>query len=236
MANIYYKMIRDCKNCYVKDLNSLKKLSPEELGCISSSKKSLIIKRGNVLFSEGTTLNGVYCILKGECKLTKLAPNGKEQIVKFIRGGEIVGHRSVLSGSLANLTVTALDDVEACFIPKEEILTSFKKNSNFSLEITKSICDDLTHSNIALSNMAQKNVRERLAEALLTFERTFGTNDQGFINILLTREEIANAIGTATESAIRLISDFKKEGLIEINSKHIKLLNNTKLKQISDTY
>ncbi len=229
-------MTSQCEKCIIRDLNSLGSVSAEDLDGISKSKSTLHIKRGEVIFSEGSSLKGVYCLRNGKCKLTKLAPNGKEQIVRFIRKGELVGHRSVISNSVAHLTVTALEEMDVCFIPKNEILELFKMNSDFSMQITKSLAEDLDDANASIANMAQKNVRERLAESLLFFEKIFGVDNDGFISVTLTREEIANAIGTATESTIRLLSEFKKEGFITLAGKKIRLEDKVKLQHLTEGY
>lgn len=229
-------MREECEKCVIRDLNSLSSISVNELQSIAKKKSSLHIQKGEVIFSEGTSLKGVYCLRNGKCKLTKLAPNGKEQIVRFIRKGELVGHRSVISNSVAHLTVTALEEMEVCFIPKNEIIELFKSNSEFSMEITKSLAEDLDEANSAIANMAQKNVRERLAESLLFFERIFGIDGEGYISVTLTREEIANAIGTATESTIRLLSEFKKEGYISLAGKRIRIENKVKLQHLTEGY
>jgi len=226
----------ECEKCVVRDLNSLKTVSADNLKEINHKKTTIHFQKGEVIFSEGNTLRGVYCLHSGKCKMTKLAPNGKEQIVRFIRKGEMVGHRSVISNSVAHLTVTALEDMEVCFIPKQEILDMFMNNSDFSLGITQSIAEDLDEANLSIANMAQKNVRERLAESLLFFEKIFGVDAEGFISVTLTREEIANAIGTATESTIRLLSEFKKEGYIILSGKKIKIANKVKLQHLTEGY
>ena len=127
----------ECEKCVVRDLNSLKTVTSDDLKEINRKKSTLHFQKGEVIFSEGNSLRGIYCLKNGKCKLTKLAPNGKEQIVRFIRKGEIVGHRSVISNSVAHLTVTALEEMDVCFIPKHEILELFKNNSDFSMQITK---------------------------------------------------------------------------------------------------
>jgi len=226
----------ECEKCVVRDLNALKTVTADNLKEINHKKTTLNFQKGEVIFSEGNTLRGVYCLHSGKCKMTKLAPNGKEQIVRFIRKGEIVGHRSVISNSVAHLTVTALEDMEVCFIPKQEILDLFKSNSDFSLGITQAIAEDLDEANSSIANMAQKNVRERLAESLLFFEKIFGVDQDGFISVTLTREEIANAIGTATESTIRLLSEFKKEGYIVLSGKKIKIEDKVKLQHLTEGY
>jgi len=226
----------DCNKCIVRELNSLNVLTEDELVEISCHKITMSFKKGELLFEEGSHLNGVFCLRNGKCKVTKLSPNGKDQIVRFIKKGELIGQRSVISDTSAHLSVTALEDMEACYIPKAEIKKHFKNNQDFSLDITKTICSDLDDANLAITNMAQKSVKERLADTLLDFEESFGTDVDGYLKIILTREEIANAIGTATESSIRLLSQFKKEGLIELKGKKIKLLNKTKLKHITEGY
>jgi len=222
-----------CHQCIIREFNTLKSLSSSELKQLSDHKTTAIFKKGDVLFGEGTVLNGVYCIKDGACKLTKLSENGNEQIVKFIKIGDMLGYRSVLSGQPVSLTVTAVKDMEACFIPKEEIFDALKRNPEFSLDMIKTLCSDLRDANSSLTTMAQKNSRQRLADRLVFLHETFGVNNEGYININLTRDEFSSIIGTALESAIRLLSEFKKNGLIEAKGKQIKLKDMQRLIQIA---
>ncbi|WP_231374030.1 Crp/Fnr family transcriptional regulator [Aureivirga marina] len=217
-------------------MNALKTLTPDQLKKISELKTSVKVKKGDNLLKEGNTVNGLFCVKDGKCKMTKLNSNGKDQIIKYSKGGDILGHRSLLSEEPAGLTVTALEDLRACYIPKEEILNTIRDNNNFSLHLMKNISHQLNEANSSISEMAQKPVKERLAITLLRLEEIFGVDKDGFIDVLLTREEIANTIGTATESAIRLISNFKKEQLIELKGKYIRILSKNKLRNISEGY
>ncbi len=229
-------MSANCDHCVIRELNAFSSVSTEDLSNINKHKKTIRIKKGEILFDEGTALKGIYCLRSGKCKLTKLAPNGKEQIVRFIKKGELIGHRSVFSDSVTHLTITALEDMDVCFVPKNEILDLFKRSGDFSLSLTKSICDDLNEANSSIANMAQKNVKERLAESLLFFDRIFGKDSEGYISVNLTREEIANAIGTATESTIRLLSEFKKDGYISLSGRRIKIEDPVKLQHLAEGY
>lgn len=186
--------------------------------------------------TEGSAINGLYCINQGKCKLTKLNTNGKEQIIKFIKGGDILGHRSILSDEPVGLNVTALEDMRVCFIPKGDILDVIKENSQFSLSIMKNISHQLNEANSLVSEMAQKPVKDRLATIIINLNDIFGSDSEGFIDIILTREEIANTIGTATESAIRLLSNLKKDKIIDLKGKKIKILDINSLKNISEGY
>jgi CRP-like cAMP-binding protein len=212
-----------CEQCIIKQFNSLKSLTKEELIRISGCKTSRTIKKGEVIFEEGETLNGVYCVKDGICKLSKLSENGKDQIVKMVVKGQLLGQRSLISDESSNLQATALNDMEVCFIPKSEIIADLQKNPKFSFDVLKDMAHDLKEADDVIVNMAQKSVRQRLAETLIYIRESFGVNPDGTISILLSREDYANIVGTATESAIRVISQFRKEGLISTIGKHIKI-------------
>lgn len=212
-----------CEQCIIRQFNSLKTLSKDELIRISGCKTSKIIRKGEVIFEEGETLNGVYCVRDGICKLTKLSANGKDQIIKLVVKGELLGQRSIVSDESANLRATALNDMEVCFIPKAEILSDLKKNPDFTLDVLQHMAHDLKEADDIIVNMAQKSVRQRLAEALIHIHDSFGTNPDGTLSVILSREDFASIVGTATESAIRVLSQFKKEGYISTIGKQIKI-------------
>ena len=212
-----------CEQCIVKEFNSLKNLSKDELIRISSCKTTKIVKKGEVIFEEGEMLNGVYCVKDGICKLSKLSANGKDQIIKLVVKGELLGQRSLISDESSNLQATALNDMELCFIPKSEIIDDLRKNVSFSFDVLKNMAHDLKEADDIIVNMAQKSVRQRLAEALISINSSFGTNPDGTLSVLLSREDYASIVGTATESAIRVLSQFKKEGLISTIGKQIKI-------------
>ncbi|MDI6050244.1 Crp/Fnr family transcriptional regulator [Flavobacterium sp. XS2P24] len=223
-----------CEQCIVRQFSSLKALTKDELLKLSDCKTSHIIKKGEVIFEEGENVNGIYCIKDGVCKLTKLSANGKDHIVKLVTKGELLGQRSMISDEPVNLSAVALEDMQVCFIPKSEVMGFFDKNNQFSMNVMKTICGDLKEADGHMVNLAQKTVKERLAETLLYLHNTFGKNEDNSLKIQLSRDELASIIGTATESCIRLLSDFNKLGLIELNGKKIILKDINKLKKLAD--
>jgi len=214
-----------CEQCIVRQFNSLKALTKDELLRISGCKTSRFIKRGEVIFEEGETIKGVFCVKDGVCKLSKLSANGRDQIVKLIVKGDLLGQRSLISDESANLSATALNDMEVCFIPKSEIIGGLQNNSNFSLDVLKHMAQDLKESDNVIVNMAQKSVKQRLAETLIYIHDTFGLNSDGTLSVALSREDYAGLVGTALESAIRTLSQFKKDKLISTSGKNIKIEN-----------
>lgn len=221
-----------CEQCIIKQFNSLKSLTKDELMRISNCKTTRTIKRGEVIFSEGEKINGVYCVKDGICKLSKLSENGKDQIVKLNYKGDIMGQRSIVGEETSNLTAIALNDMEVCFIPKVEILNDLEKNPSFSFDLLKQMAQDLKDSDNTIVNMAQKSVRKRLADALIYIYTNFGVDKNYYLKVVLSREDYANIVGTATESAIRILSQFKTEKLISTSGKQIKIENLEALRRV----
>lgn len=225
-----------CEQCIVRQLNSLKELSKEELVRISGCKTSTIVKKGEVIFDEGEHINGVYCIRDGVCKVSKMSSNGKDQILKLIKKGDLIGERSLVSNEASNLKAVAVNDVEVCFIPKEEIIKDLRNNPKFTMSVLNDLAAALKQSDNIVVDMAQKTVKQRLAETLIHLHDNFDEKENGALDIQLSREDLANIIGTATESAIRLLSGFKKEGLINLKGKEIFILDSVKLKNLAEGF
>jgi CRP-like cAMP-binding protein len=225
-----------CENCIVRKFNALRAMSKEELKTVSDSKISRKIKKGDVIFEEGEKLNGIYCVRGGVSKLAKLSPNGKDQIVKLASKGEVLGQRSVVAEENSNLSATAVSDMEMCFIPKEAIVSTLHKNPDFTYEVLRHMAHDLREADDVIVNMSQKTVKERIAEALLYMKKNFGEDQEGYLALVLSREDIANVVGTATESCIRILSEFKKQGLIKTSGKRMAILEARKLQDLADGF
>lgn len=220
-----------CEQCLVKQFNNLNALTKEELKCISNSKDVHNFKKGEVIFQEGKFTSGVYCIKDGVCKLSQLNSNGKEQIVKFSKKGDLIGYHSAITNESNPITVTALNDVSACFIPQDHIKKPLDENAKFSSEMFKTVCKDLKEANNTLTNISTNTVHQRMADLILFLKETYGVTEDNTIKIQLSRKEIASSVGTATESAIRILSGYKKEGLIDLVGKSITILDEVELQR-----
>lgn len=229
-------MKNKCENCIVRQFNALRAMNKEELRKVSSSKISKSIKKGEVLFKEGEKLDGVFCVRNGISKLSKLSTNGKDQIVKLVTKGQVMGQRSVIAEESTNLIAIAVNDMEVCFIPKENIVQAMNTNPAFSIELLRHMAHDLREADDVIVNMSQKSVKQRVAEAFLYLKSNFGEDKDGFLLVTLSREDIANVVGTATESCIRIISDFKKKGLLEVSGKKIAIADQKGLQYLVDGF
>lgn len=225
-----------CDECILRSNSIFKHLTPEEQEDVLEVKETNILKRGNVIYREGSRINGCYCINSGIIKIYKTGIDGKEQIIRFAKPGDLIGFRSVLSNELACTTAQVLDDSVICYIPGKTLINLVKTNGNFSMELMQLTCRELGEANTYITDIAQKTVRERLAEVLLHLKDTFGLDEENNLQIYLTREELANLVGTATESVIRLLSEFKSDRFIEITGRKIKLINLPALSKLSNIY
>lgn len=221
--------IPSCNNCSTRNLSVFANVSSETLDKLSENKRCLHFKKGQELLHEGISANGIYCIHSGKLKFSRLGTEGKEQIIRFGKTGDIIGYRSILSQEPVSANIVALTDVDACYIPKNIILSLITKDGDFTKSLLTTACHELGEAGKIITNLAQKTVRERLAEVLLILESTFGISEEGYIDVSLKREELANVVGTATETVIRFLSEFKSDGYVEFKGSKIKILNKNKL-------
>jgi CRP-like cAMP-binding protein len=225
-----------CDRCSLESGSLFKHLTSDELQILNYEKDFRQYKRGDILYQEGNRISGFFCVNSGVIKVFKTGFDGKEQIIRFAKKGDIIAYRSVLSNELACTSAKVIEDCQVCFIPSE-ILTQFiMSNPAYSLELLKLACHELGEANSFITDIAQKTVRERLAEILLLLVNDFGLDEEQFLKVSLTREELANIVGTATESVIRLLSEFKSDKLVELNGRKIKILNRRGLEKISNVF
>jgi CRP-like cAMP-binding protein len=210
------------------------KLTPEEIHYINDHKRCSRYEKGMIMYEEGGRTNGFYCVCSGIVKVYKTGVEGKEQIIRFAKQGDIIGYRSIISGEPACTSAKVLEEAVICFIYTSDLYYLLKKNAEFGIELLQLACTELGEANNYITDIAQKSVRERLAEVLVNLKQNFGLDDDNILQIYLTREELANLIGTATESVIRLLSEFKQDKLIELQGRKIRIIDEKKLTRIAN--
>lgn len=225
-----------CAKCSFESEGIFKNLTSEETDILNFEKDFRQYKRGDILYQEGNRISGFFCINSGIIKVFKTGFDGKEQIIRFAKKGDIIAYRSVLSNELACTSAKVIEDCQVCFIPSEILISFIKTNSTLALDLIRLACHELGEANSFITDIAQKTVRERLAEVLLFLVNDFGLDNDKYLKISLTREELANIVGTATESVIRLLSEFKSDKLVELNGRKIRILNSKGLEKISNVY
>lgn len=222
------------EECELSGFQLFKKLTEQEFTQLNYDKTCSLYKKGSIIYREGSRLTGFYCVTKGIVKVFKTGIDGKEQIIRFAKKGEIIAYRSLLSEELACTTAKVIEEAVLCHIPYQTLQFLIQSNWQFSHHMLQIVCKELREANDYITDIAQKTVRERLAEVLLLLKDSFELDNSNTLQISLTREELANIVGTATESVIRLLSEFKQDKLIELQGRKIKLVNIKALTRVAN--
>ena len=225
-----------CENCISGFHKHFINLDKDDLHFMNEEKITSFYKKGQLIYEEGQKSPGVYCIRDGKIKVYKNNQDGREHIIRFGLPGEFLGLKSLLSGNLHSVSAAAIEDSVICFIPKPVFFQLMTKYPGFTQSIVLVLSKLLEEAEIRMMSLAFKPVRERLAETLLFLFNSFypesARSSKVYLN--LTRMDIANIIGTAQETVIRLLSEFKEEKLIAIKGRKIFLLDPKKLAIISN--
>lgn len=187
--------------------------------------------KGQVVFRIDSMPHGLYYVKSGKVKIFKYGSDGKEQILTIAGAGRFLGYKDLLAGRRFTSGAIVVEDAVLVFVPKGDFLEVFKSD-DASDYFTSLLCKDLVEAEERMVSMAYKPVRGRLAESLLTLSKTY----KGGNGIELTREELANFVGTAKETVIRLLSEFKAEKLIQIEGRNIEVLNLQGLNKVHNIY
>jgi len=208
-----------------------------DLRNITDCYEKSFYKKGEVIFRESNPAWGVYLIHTGKLKLYKLGSDGKEQIIQVASAGDFIGYTSVLTHSKYNVTATILEDSTLAFIPKADFTSLFAKNPTFSGHFLHLLCLHVQTAEKRITDMAYSPIRGRLAETLLALDKIYQQEDDDQEDfITLSRQDLANLMGIAKETVIRLLSEFKYDRLITTDGYRISILDPNRLKSIAFMY
>ncbi len=225
----------DCEHCAARNSSIFSGITSSGLDYVSTTKVCRHYTRNEMVYYAGDKPQGLYCIHQGKVKIYKVGENGREQVVRIVKEGDIFGYRSLLNGEAYDDFAAPLAEARICFIPRDIFLDLISRTPQMCLNVLSMLSGDLKAAEGLIVELAQKPVRERLAEALLLLRHTFGTEEDGVtLDMKMTREELASIVGTATESAIRGLSELKSEGLIDLKRQKILVLDAQKLAQIAN--
>lgn len=199
---------------------------------LTGDRKCKPYKKKEIIFGEGNHPGGVYFINKGKVKTYKSNEDGKEYITGLYKEGDFIGYTAVLEDNNFTESASALEDSEVCLIMRQDFLSLLYSNREVSNKFIKLLSDDLIDKEERLLSLAYNSVRKRVAEALLMLKSRYKDQNSDDFSIHISREDLSNIVGTATESLIRTLSDFKEEGLIELKAGQVKILDSRKLEHM----
>ncbi|MBX0291512.1 Crp/Fnr family transcriptional regulator [Hymenobacter sp. HSC-4F20] len=226
----------NCQGCPHLGQSLLGSCQHSELALISGGKVHQSYHKGQVIFQQGGRPGGLYCIYQGKVKVSKISPDGKEQIVRLAKEGDVLGYRSLMMGGTYSTAATALTDCVVCLVPRTDFFSIINQNPQFSQSLLRLLAQALGETEERLLHTAYKPVRERLAEALLLLYNLFRPDTDTHFSIPISRDDLAALTGTAKETASRLLSELREEGIVATQGSRITVLNLAKLTHLASLY
>lgn len=202
-------------------------LTAKELDILIGSGVTHVYKKGEIIFREGGIPTGIFYIKTGRVKKYKATVKGGEQIFYICGVGELLGYHALLGEEYYPDSTATIENSEITFIPKENFLQVLRSSTALSNGLLKALGHEFSLFINNITNLATKSVRERLAFNLLILEEKFKLADKPDIpsEIVLSRTDLANMVGTAKETLVRLLHEFKDDKLIETTGKSIRIIN-----------
>lgn len=192
-------------------------------------------RKGEMVFLENTKPNGLISLSDGKVKIFKEGFGGREQIVRLSRPCGFIGYRALFAEENYHASAVAMEPSIACTIEKSALFYVMKNDPSLTFAILKSLATELGVSNTRTVTLTQKHIRGRLAESLLFLIDTYGfCEDNATMNAQFSRDDLANLSNMTTSNAIRTLSTFASEGVIELNGRKIKVLDLKMLQKISN--
>ncbi len=218
-----YPATADGLNKFIDDARQVLNLKD-----LCKDKKVKTYKKKTEIFTEGDAPTYIYFIKSGSIKTFKSHPDGKELIINLYKENDFFGFEPLLDNSMLTDSAIVLEDSELVMIPKHDFITLLHNQPDVSLSFISLLCKKVADKEAQLLNLAYNSVRQRTAEALLKLWRL--KKGEGPLSVL--RDDLAKVVGTASESVIRVLSDFRSEGLIEMEGTKIKMVQTANLEKV----
>jgi CRP-like cAMP-binding protein len=222
-------MILKKYKCNLKDCSLCILCNKEWLPAIDANRKVYQFKKGELLFKEGEAVKGMFFINKGLVKVHKRWDEEKEMILRFANDGAIVGHRGLGGDTIYPISGTALTSTEVCFVDIDFFTATLKTNPDYLYQLMLFFATELKESEKRMRNMAHMSAKGRIAYALITLQQKFGTDSDGYLNIVLSRQDIASYTGTTYETLFKMMNEFAAENILRFFEKKIAIIDMDKL-------
>jgi len=227
-------MKKNNSNCNLQTCFLCRNTLPEWQPAISSHRKNFIAKKGEVIIKEGDPVTGVYFVTSGNVKVHKHWGD-KELILRFANAGAILGHRGISSqNSTYPISATALETTTLCYVDIEFFKTTLKVNHDFAYSLLMFYADELQTSEKKMRELALMSVKSRLAVAILNLRNQFGLREDGFLDLALSRQDLAAYTGATYETVFRTMNELLAEKLIHVKDKMIGILDESGLEDLSN--
>jgi CRP-like cAMP-binding protein len=207
-------------------------LGEKSLQAFTTGRNINKYKRKQVIYTEGNHPNRLYYVVKGKVKTFKTNEDGKELVMELFSTGDFLGYIALLEGTVYRDTAAAMEETDLAVIPKEDFDELINKNPEISKKFIQLLARNISEKEDHLLGLAYNSLRKKVADALLVLQQKYQENKEERFTIDISRESLATIAGTATESLIRTLSDFRNEKMVEINNGSIIIINQQKLEDL----
>ena len=222
---VYYlsDMKKTKTDCDLQSCSLCRGCLKEWLPALDAHRKTYDFKKGELLFKEGDAVTGIYFLYTGKAKVHKSWGDDKEIIVRFAGPGDVLGHRGLGKEPVFPVSATALENMSACFIDIDFFISTIKINHDYAFSLLMFYAEELQESEKNMRNMAHMPVKGRIAHALIKLHDRFGINENGLLDISLTRQDLASFAGTTYETAFRTMTEMAGENMLDFTGKDIQI-------------
>jgi len=225
--------MKECNNvCDVKSCYLCSRVIADWLPAVAQKKKNFQLKKGEQLFTETQPVGGIFFVFSGTIKVHKKWDNEKELIIRFARPGDVIGHLGLGKNPTYPVSATALEQATVCFIDLEFFRSSLKVNPDLTYHLMDFFAAELQESHERMRNLAHMSVKGRVSNALLSLQSQFGIDNNGAINLDISRQDIASYSGTTYETLFKIFTEFMNAEKISAQGKRIEILEASYLREI----
>lgn len=234
-----FKKAASIKKSYDHDLNGLQNFisdlnGQDALISFTEKQKKVNYKKKENIYKQGSFPKGIYYLQSGKAKIFKENSDGKELITALLKDGDFFGYTALLEEQDYTESAQVLENSVVIFIAKEDFFNLIYNNQSVAKKFIHILTNNVIEHQEHLLELAYSSLRKRVAEALLLLQEKFKKEEEKTFSMAISRDDLANIVGTATESLIRTLSDFKEEKLIEIKEGKIFLIDEVKLKRMKN--
>jgi CRP-like cAMP-binding protein len=222
--------------CHIKENALFTGLSNTQLELFKHVVAIYPYKRREVIFMEGAECTGLHIVRTGRVKLLRTSANGKEQIIKILNPGDLLGFEVFYDGRNYENSAIAMEDCELCYIDKKNFFRIIEKDPHIAKKLIIAMGRELNQAFERIGSLGLLNAKEKMAHLLYTLATEYGVRDSAGVrlNLKLSRLEIAELLGITQETSIRLLKGFKEEGILEIKRKEIVIKSIERLKALGE--
>lgn len=219
----------DLKSCFL-----CSSCLPEWLPAVDIHKRNFEVRKGQLLFSEGDAVNGIYFVYQGNFKVHKRWDKEKELITRFATFGDIIGHMGLGEKLFYPVSATALEPSVVCFLDISFFEATLKVNADLTYKLMKFFANELQNSHRGMRDLAHMSVKARIAQAFVSLRHQFGLDKNGVVGVEMSRQDISSYAGTTYETLFKVLNEFAKQKILMLTGRKIQILDESKLLAIID--